>query len=41
MDNLTNGEITYRLGDKVKVKLTEVDIVKRNIDFTLIKKYEN
>ena len=32
---LTNGINTYRIGDKVKVKLANVNLAERNIDFVL------
>ena len=34
---LTNGITTYRIGDKVKVKLQAVNLEQRNIDFVLVK----
>lgn len=37
-ENLTNGETVYSIGQKVKVKLTNVDLIRRNIDFELVKK---
>ena len=35
-DNLTNGIITYKIGQAVKVKLLSVDLDNRNIDFVLV-----
>ena len=32
---LSNGIVRYRIGDKVKVKLTNVNLAERNIDFQL------
>ena len=34
---LTNGITTYRIGDKVKVKLQAVNLEQRNFDFVLVK----
>lgn len=33
---LSNGIVRYRIGDKVKVKLTNVNLAERNIDFELV-----
>lgn len=33
---LTNGIVTYHIGDKVKVKLQSVNLEERNIDFVLV-----
>jgi len=40
-DTLTNGEIRYKVGQKVKVRLADVDLNKRTIDFYLISKRRN
>ena len=34
---LSNGITTYKIGDKVKVKLQSVNLAERNIDFVLAK----
>lgn len=36
--SLSNGEKTYRIGDIVKIKCRDVDVVRNNIDFVLYKK---
>ena len=33
---LSNGIRTFRIGDKVKVKLSNVNLHERNIDFVLV-----
>lgn len=35
---ITNGKYTYKLGQKVKVRLTGVDLNRRNIDFEIYQK---
>lgn len=35
-DNLTDGSNIFRIGQKVKVKLTNIDLDNRNIDFILV-----
>ncbi|MDO4198015.1 MAG: ribonuclease R [Erysipelotrichaceae bacterium] len=37
-DVFTDGNSEFHIGDKVKVKLNEVDLIRRNIDFVLVKK---
>ena len=38
VDNtLTNGKTTYRIGQNIKVKLTNVDLNMRNIDFMVLR----
>lgn len=37
--SLSNGETSYRLGDIVKVKCQDVDLLRNNIDFVLYKKH--
>ena len=37
-DTISNGDITYHVGQKVKVRLTNVDLNRRNIDFEVITK---
>lgn len=38
---LSNPHVTYRLGDKVRVKLASVNLEERNIDFVLVDETEN
>ena len=35
-ENITNGVTTYKIGQKVKVRLIDVDLDNRNIDFVLV-----
>ncbi|MDO4499675.1 MAG: ribonuclease R [Erysipelotrichaceae bacterium] len=37
-DEITNGEISYKVGQKIKVRLIDVDLQRRNIDFEIAKK---